>query len=204
MSQLRLNFMVLMVLIILPGTGTAQQEDPTTVVEHFQEILIEVMKNAEQWGYEGRYERLAPVVRQTHDLPIIVRVAVGRYWGQFSKDQKKLLVDTFSELSIATYAFRFDGYSGQTFRTLSAERLHNDEAVVQTAFVESDGDTRRFDYILRRTEDGWHIVNIIVDGVSDLALKRAEYTSILRREGFDSLITKLEEKIAQYFQKGSS
>jgi phospholipid transport system substrate-binding protein len=199
----RIVFMVL-ALVILPGTSAAQQDSPTAVVEHFQDILIEVMKNAQQWGYEGRYERLAPVVRQTHDLPIITRVAVGRYWRQFTEEQRASLVDTFSELSIATYAFRFDSYSDQTFKTLSEERIHNNEAVVQTLFIESDGDTRRFDYMLRRADENWRIVNIIVDGVSDLALKRAEYTSILRREGFDSLITKLEEKIAQYSQQGSS
>lgn len=203
MFHSRIVFMVL-ALVILPATSVAQQNGPIAVVEHFQDILIEVMKNARQWGYEGRYERLAPVVRQTHDLPTIARVAVGRYWRQFTEEQKKLLVDTFSELSITTYAFRFDSYSDQTFKTRSGERLNNDQAVVQTLFVESDGNTRRFDYMLRRADENWRIVNIIVDGVSDLALKRAEYTSILRREGFDSLMTKLEEKIAQYSQQGSS
>lgn len=203
MFRSRIVFMVL-TLVILPGTGVTQQDNPTAVVEHFQDILIEVMKTAEQGGYEARYERLVPVVRQTHDLPAIARVAVGRYWGQLTEEQRALLVDTFSELSIATYAFRFDSYSDQTFKTLSEERISNDEAVVQTLFVESDGITRGFDYMLHRADENWRIVNIIVDGVSDLALKRAEYTSILRREGFDSLITRLEEKIAQYSQQGSS
>ena len=44
----------------------------------------------------------------------------------------------------------------------------------------------------------WRIVNIIVNGVSDLALKRAEYNSLLEREGFQALIAKLEEQIRGY------
>jgi len=41
-------------------------------------------------------------------------------------------------------------------------------------------------------------MNIIADGVSDLALKRSEYTSVLSREGFDALIAKMNEKIESY------
>ncbi|MBL8528930.1 MAG: ABC transporter substrate-binding protein, partial [Burkholderiales bacterium] len=45
------------------------------------------------------------------------------------------------------------------------------------------------------------IVNIVADGISDLALKRAQYTSIMEREGFDSLLAKLSQKIADYAKK---
>jgi len=34
--------------------------------------------------------------------------------------------------------------------------------------------------------------------VSDLALKRSEYTSRLKRKGFESLIAKINEKIDNY------
>jgi phospholipid transport system substrate-binding protein len=44
----------------------------------------------------------------------------------------------------------------------------------------------------------WQIINIIVDGISDLALKKAQYTSVIDREGFDSLLNKLTQKIADY------
>lgn len=204
-SLLGIVLILAITLIIPPETAVAQESSSTKVVEQFQDTLIAVMKDAESLGYEGRYARLAPAVRQSHDLPLIARVAIGRYWSQLDQEQKALLVDRFSELSIATYASRFDSYSGQTFEALSDERVGDDEAVVHTQLIEPDGNTRRFDYLLRRTAEGWRIVNIIVDGVSDLALKRAEYTSIVRREGFDSLIAKLEEKITQYSQpKGSS
>jgi phospholipid transport system substrate-binding protein len=54
------------------------------------------------------------------------------------------------------------------------------------------------DYILHRTEDQWRIINVIAEGVSDLALKRAEYAAFLKVKGFDALLMKLNEKIAQY------
>ena len=56
----------------------------------------------------------------------------------------------------------------------------------------------KFDYMLKEKGNSWRIINIIANGVSDLALKRSEYTTILQREGFDALITKINEKIDNY------
>ena len=41
------------------------------------------------------------------------------------------------------------------------------------------------------------IVNILFDGVSDLAIKRSEYRSVIQREGFQSLVETLQAKIAE-------
>jgi len=54
------------------------------------------------------------------------------------------------------------------------------------------------DYVLHRSSRGWRIVNVVADGVSDLALKRVEYTAVLRKRGFESLLSDLEHKIAAY------
>ena len=43
----------------------------------------------------------------------------------------------------------------------------------------------------------WKIINILADGVSDLALKRAEYSAIIQRDGFSALLSLLEQKIIQ-------
>ncbi|HEY6043318.1 MAG TPA: ABC transporter substrate-binding protein [Nitrosospira sp.] len=39
------------------------------------------------------------------------------------------------------------------------------------------------------------MINILADGVSDLALKRVEYRAILQRDGFPTLIDMLKKKI---------
>jgi phospholipid transport system substrate-binding protein len=182
----------------LAGAALGQDNSPTKVVEQFQGVLVSVMSEAKKLGYEGRHKRLAPAVRETHDLAAIAQVAGGRYWERLDDTQKKRLIDTFGALSIATYAYRFDGYSGETFKTISEERLERGDALVRSQLIEPNGDTVRFDFVLRQREGRWRIVNIIVDGVSDLAIKRAEYGAILRDQGFEALIEKLNEKIAQY------
>ena len=47
------------------------------------------------------------------------------------------------------------------------------------AIVRPDAADVPLEYLLEQRPDGWKIINIIADGVSDLALKRAEYQRVL-------------------------
>ncbi len=186
------------------NVAAADMSGPVKVIQRFQDTLLSVMKQAKALGYEGRYKQLAPVITATHDLETIARVAVGQYWSKLDAAQRNKLVDTFSRLSIATYAARFDGYAGETFSTPALTKQSAVRAMVKTTLTTSDGEKISFVYQLHKSDDTWRIVNIIANGVSDLAMKRAEYTSILEKDGFDTLITKLEHKIEQYRKVSSA
>lgn len=198
MSRLLLACALALPLVSPLAVRSATAASATEVVERFQSTLISVMSNARKLGYNGRYKLLKPAVEESHDLPGIARIAAGRYWDQLKSEQKNLFVETFGELSIVTYASRFDGYSGETFKIISERKLDSGDVLVQSVFTQSHGEKIRFDYVLRQKDGRWAIINIIVDGVSDLAIKRAEYAGILRTEGADALIANLRTKIAQY------
>ncbi len=196
-TLLRLPLIVtLFFALAAPGVTVEIESAPAAVVERFQQELISAMKAAEQLGYRGRYARLAPAVRRSHDIAAISRISVGSYWDGLDRAQQARLVETFGDLSISTYAERFGGYSGERFDTQSSGDLSAEVAGVRSLLMKADGGEIQFDYVLHKDDRGWRIVNIVVDGVSDLALKRAEYAEILSRDGFHALIAALKEKIA--------
>jgi len=47
---------------------------------------------------------------------------------------------------------------------------------------------------LHRDGEQWRIVNIVVDGVSDLALKRAEYGRLMDAGGFQAVLDELAQQ----------
>ena len=54
---------------------------------------------------------------------------------------------------------------------------------------------RSFNYIIQKNGKKWRIISVIANGINDLSLKRAEYAAILKKDGIDTLIKKLEQKI---------
>jgi phospholipid transport system substrate-binding protein len=171
---------------------------PRQVVDKFQEELIGIMKNGTKLGYSGRYDKLKDSVTNSHDLTKIARIVVGKEWEKLTEAQQQLLVDVFSRLSIASYAHNFKDYSGETFTFDTEEETTRGGVVIHSHLTIPDDKPVKFDYMLKEKGDSWRIINIIANGVSDLALKRSEYTTILQREGFDALIAKINAKIDNY------
>lgn len=176
----------------------SESESARGIVEAFQMALIETMKQGKALGYEGRFNKLAEPVRLSHDLTKIARIVVGREWETLAAEQQMQLVDVFSKLSISSYAHNFKDFDGESFVFDSEEETARGGVIIHTTLIIPNDKNVKFDYMLKKKGNSWKIINIIANGVSDLALKRSEYTSILKREGFDPLISKINEKIDNY------
>jgi phospholipid transport system substrate-binding protein len=99
---------------------------------------------------------------------------------------------------VANYAGQFDGYSGQTFETLGEEPARMETVVVKSVLVDPKGDNVELNYRMRELNGAWKIVDIYLDGtVSELALRRSEFSSIVKRENFDGLIAAIDAKIVK-------
>ncbi len=191
-------------LFALAGPAAADRSDPVKVVEAFHATLLEVMKGAKTLGYAGRHRLLAPAIEEAFHLRLMSRmVAGGRHWKRFSKAEKKSFAAAFSGLVAATYAHRFDGYSGQSFKILGSAALRPKTVLVKTSIVGSKREDTKLNYLLSRFGDGWRVIDVYLKGaVSEVATKRSEYSGILRKEGVNALVKRIRDKTAELAAKG--
>lgn len=191
--------LVCSLLLFLGSTAPAQEPpSPSGVITELNSALLEVMQKAEDLGYQGRYDKLAPVLSRTFDFAAMARISVGGHWRKLETEQRRRLVDGFSRMSTATFAARFNGYSGERMEVLGEEEGLRKSILVRNQLVQPDGKTIPLDYQLRETKAGWRIVDVYYDGkFSELATKRDEYTAVIAREGFEGLLATIEKKIAE-------
>ncbi len=182
-------------LIAGPIWASVSTDGPTTVISKFNTALLQSMQEANKLGFEGRREKLAPVIRDSFDLPFMIRYSAGRHWRKLTDSQKAELTGAFSDLTIATYADRFNGYSGEKFEILSEQEARKGLKLVKTVLQKTDGEQIKLDYLLRPTEKSWRIIDIFLKGrISELSTKQAEYSATLKRRGYDALIEILTKK----------
>lgn len=195
--QWMLILVMLFSVAVAMATDTDTESDsPEQVIRNLQTSLLQAMREGEQLDYQGRFEFLSPVINQTHDIDIIIKTILGAtFWFDLDAEQQTLLTDNFQELSIATYAGRFIKYDGEQFEITEQQELPRDQVLIRSRLIKGDGGSVNFDYVLRQSNGQWRIVNILFDGVSDLAIKRSEYRAVLQRDGFSALIEILEEKV---------
>lgn len=181
--------------------AAAEQPDPAEVIRGFNAALLESMKKAGELGYQGRFKLLEPVIKESFAVPFMGRECVGSYWNTLSEKDHQTFLDTYSEWTIATYAGRFNDYSGERFEVSSESKPVRGTVTVVSKLIQPNNEQIDFNYSLRKIDALWRIVDIKVFGVSQLANTRSQFVSVIKNKGIDSLIASLKEKIS-HFSRG--
>jgi phospholipid transport system substrate-binding protein len=180
--------------VMFATSAVALALDPQSNVRGFYDTLLSMMKNGPTLGQSGRYARLAPVVDRAFDVSLMTRLAIGPTWATLPPDQQQRLVEAFRHYIAATYADRFDSYSGEQLE-VTGEQPYNADVIVHTKIVKPNGETTTLNYLMRQNQGSWQISDVYLDGtISQLAVQRSEFNSILRREGVDGLVMALNRK----------
>jgi len=168
----------------------------TATIAKLNDTLLAVLKGAETLGFKGRLDKLTPAVKETFDCDFMAEKSIGRYWKPLSDADKARWVALFQEYTAATYAGNFDHFGNQRFEISGEEPSQNDTTVVHTTLVDPGSETTALDYRLHQTPKGPKVIDIYLKGtVSQLALQRSDFTSVLERGGLDGLITTIRGKI---------
>ncbi|MEM9384984.1 MAG: ABC transporter substrate-binding protein [Pseudomonadota bacterium] len=173
-----------------------QASAPVAVVDALQGRLLAYMGSAASTDLANQGAAVATLnqaVLDSHDFAYISRIVLGRAWRVLEDADRERFIESFTALSLATYARRFAEFAGERF-TITDERDGSFGQRRVSAELITPAKRHSFDYLLRQSGEQWRIVNIIVDGVSDLALKRAEYSTLITESGFEGLIEELERQ----------
>jgi phospholipid transport system substrate-binding protein len=187
-----------------PAAETANAaQTPVEVVETFHAGLLDIMKHAEELGLAGRIEEMGPLMGKVFDLDFMASKAIGTHWRRLSDADKARWSEVFKRFTTASYAGRFTGFKGEEFVTLGLEEAARGTRLVLTEIRVPDEDDVQLNYRLLENDGQWRVIDVYLNGtVSELALRRSEYASALKREGFEELVAAIETKIADLEAKG--
>jgi len=167
----------------------------TEIVEHLHTNLLEVMQAADTMNFAERYLKLESTITESFDTPVITKVILSRYWKGLSHEQQEDFIHLFNRQTIATYASRFDSYTDEIFEIKTVEQLKKGRLLVRSEIRSKGESPVHLDYLMHNNNGNWFIISVIADGVNDLSLKRAEYSTVIKRDGYENLVANIEKKI---------
>jgi len=185
-------------------TNTATSDSPIEVVERLHGALVDTMKLGKSAGFEARLQRVSPAVERAFDVEYMSAKCVGRHWNKLDDAEKSSWREQFKGLLTANYAGNFKDFDGEQFETLGQEASARSTQIVMTRLIVPGDEDVAFNYRLQERDGQWRIIDIYLKGtVSELALRRSDFASILKREGFEQLTLAVDKKIAKLRKKGS-
>lgn len=179
------------------GPETNQLPKAAQPVSRLQSSLMDVMKAGKRLDYKARYDKLFPVVSSAFDFPFIARMVLGPDWSKLGKPQQRAFIALLGELSASSYAKQFDSFSAGEKFIFKGLRSVGRARLAQYVFEAGNGQVVHFDYEMLENNGRWRIANVIVDGVSDLALKRGQYRQLFAKRGYAGLIAWIKKQVEE-------
>jgi phospholipid transport system substrate-binding protein len=153
------------------------------------------MKDGPTLGFDGRYKKLEPAIHQAFDVATMCKIAIGPAWTSMPTDKKNALLVSFDKYLVSTYAARFRKFAGQQFQVGAAKPAPGDRMLVETKLVKSDGEPVELNYLMRKNDAGWQVIDIYLAGaISQMTQMRSDFSEPLHKGGVDGLIQQLEQK----------
>jgi len=182
----------------VPQVLAQQDAGPEALVKKMTQEVLEAVKSDKQLAAGDRQkaiklaeEKILPHV----DFEEATRLAVGRGWKEATPEQRKKVVAEFRNMLVRTYSNAIGAYEGQTMKVLPVRMKPGDtDATVRNEFHRPGGKPVLVDYSMRKTDAGWKIYDIVVEGVSLVLTYRSEFDAVVKQEGIDGLIKRLAQK----------
>jgi phospholipid transport system substrate-binding protein len=132
------------------------------------------------------------------DTDWIARFVLGASWRKMQPAQQAEYLQTYRKFLIKHYVSNFKEYTaGTTFKVLKSRPIGaKDQYLVSMAILRKGEQPINLDYRVRQEGSVFHAIDIVVEGVSLLATQRAEFASVIQREGVAHLIDLLKKKAA--------
>ena len=199
MTKVLATVLAVFVLIAAAARGPAVAENgPTAVIEALYRALLETWKQSNTLDTQARFDKLAPVVGATYDFQRMIGIIAGPSWTSGHAAARQAVVEAFGRFSVANYASRFKGYSGEQFEILGERPGVRDLVVVETRLIRSDGPPVSINYVFEQRDGTWRVIDVLAErAISELALRRSEYAQTLKDGGLAALTAVLNIKTGE-------
>lgn len=129
------------------------------------------------------------------DFSMMTRFAVGKNWAQATTQQRQALTNEFRALLVRTYSASLTLHQDQTIDYRPLKLAPTDTvAVVKSAVRRPGGDPVSVDYSMEKTESGWKVYDVKIEGISLVGNHRSTFNAEIERGGIDGLIKALAAK----------
>lgn len=179
----------------LAEPAAANHDNPVAFVRSLSESAIALFSDKTMTVTE-RNRMFRELLIERFDMPSIGRLVLGRYWRQTTEAQKVLFSKLFEDFVVTTYSHRLDAYSGEKLTIGKSRKAGENVTVVGSQVARDQQSPVDVDWMLRLNNGRWHVVDVVIEGISMVISQRSEFAAIINKQGgIDGLIQALRTRV---------
>lgn len=197
------TFFLLLALVLGGNTRLAWAADtpPDVLARSTTQEVLAILKQDKEirsGDLSKAYQLVEAKILPNFDFNRMTQLAVGKNWPRATAQQKQALVTQFRNLLVRTYSASLTAFTNQTveFKPLTMKPDDSD-VTVRSEIRQPGGQPIPIDYSMYKTNFGWKVYDVTIDGVSLVTNYRASFASTIRQKGVDGLIKTLADQSAR-------
>ena len=184
------------ILILLAAfSAAAADSEPSALVKSNVDEVLAVIKQSKD--KRALHDLAEQKISRHFDFQAMTRFAMGRSWREASPEQQRRLEKAFRGLLVKTYT---DALSQSQLADVAVDvkpaqlKPAQDEVTVRSVARQSGKQPVSIDYRMARTDNGWKVVDVIVENLSLVMNYRDSFAAEIGRSGIEGLIKTIEAK----------
>lgn len=179
-------------------SANASASDAMEEVKATVDQVLQILKNPEyKSALTQRRQKLRSVIGSHFDFTDMSRSALAVHWKSLSEQQRREFVPLFTSLLEEAYMSRIESYSGQQIQFLRERSNGSGYSEVYTRIVQNEAQPISVNYRLKRSDSGWKVYDVLVDGISLVQNYRSQFNRVINNDGYDSLVERIKMKVNQ-------
>lgn len=181
--------------LILSAAGAAYAGPATDVVKSKQTALFDLLKKSSP----ENEKKVAAIFDEMIDYGGLAEASLGSEWAARSDAEKKEFTDLLKQLVRKAYEKNLKKTLDYNIEYVSEEQKDGASIVKTKAKSKTDAREEAIEiaYKLVQKDSKWRVQDITTEGVSLVSSYRSQFTKVIKKDGFPTLITKMKDKIAK-------
>lgn len=181
--------------LTLGPVGLASAGPATDVVKTRQTALFDLLKKG---GVENQ-KKVGAVFDEMLDYSALAEASLGSEWAARTDAEKKEFSDLLKQLVRKAYERNLKKTLDFNVEYLSETASGSAITVKTKAVSRKDAREEPVEIAFKLSEKGgvWRVQDIVTEGVSLVGSYRAQFTKIIKKDGFPALIQKMKDKLAK-------
>lgn len=192
------SFLAALLLLGAAGTANAEDAKPDEVIRSATEAArAQIGENYETYQQDKQafYTMIDEVIVPHFDIRYVSQLVLARSYRTATPEQRARFAEAFKSMIVRTYADALLEYYDDVEIEWEPLRMSegSDNASVGARIIRPEGPPIPVGFRVRKTDDGdWKIYDLAVENISVVSNFRAQFAQEVKKNGLDSLITKLE------------
>lgn len=181
--------------LFLTAAGAAFAGPATDVVKAKQAALFDLLKTSSP----ENEKKVAAIFDEMLDYGGLAEASLGSEWAARTDAEKKEFTELLKQLVKKGYEKNLKKTLNYNIEYVGEEQKDGASIVKTRAKSKTDPreDAIEISYKMVQKDSKWRVQDITTEGVSLVSSYRSQFTKVIKKDGFPTLITKMKDKIAK-------